>query len=122
MLLGLALLMLVTAWWRKRLFLGITMALYGLAIFNLHYWGFGIPYILAAAWLPGALLPAAAGAARGQRRAPGTRRLPGAQAPPLRSQPAPAQQALHPATARRTPPKADSQKADKPEKKQKRAG
>jgi hypothetical protein len=27
------------------------MALYGLAIFNLHYWGFGIPYILAGAWL-----------------------------------------------------------------------
>ena len=26
------------------------MALYGLAVFNLHYWGFGIPFILAGAW------------------------------------------------------------------------
>jgi hypothetical protein len=50
-LLALAVLMLVMAWRRKRLFLGIAMALYGLAIFNLHYWGFGIPYILAGAWL-----------------------------------------------------------------------
>lgn len=50
-LLGLALLMLVTAWFRKRLYLGMIMALYGLAIFNLHYWGFGIPFILCAAWL-----------------------------------------------------------------------
>ena|ERR1700677_2802800 len=50
-LLALALLMLGLAFYRKRLFLGIVMALYGLAIFNLHYWGFGIPYILAGAWL-----------------------------------------------------------------------
>jgi len=49
-LLALAVLMLVTAMLRKRLFLGIVMALYGLAIFNLHYWGFGVPYILAGAW------------------------------------------------------------------------
>ncbi len=48
---GLALLMLAMAWFRKRLYLGITMALYGLSIFNLHFWGFGIPYILAGAWL-----------------------------------------------------------------------
>ena len=48
--LGLAVLMLATAWWRKRLFLGITMALYGLAVFNLHYWGFGIPFLLAGSW------------------------------------------------------------------------
>jgi hypothetical protein len=48
---GLALVMLVMAWLRKRLFLGIAMALYGLSIFNLHFWGFGIPYILAGAWL-----------------------------------------------------------------------
>jgi hypothetical protein len=27
------------------------MALYGLSIFNLHFWGFGIPFILAGAWL-----------------------------------------------------------------------
>jgi hypothetical protein len=50
-LLVLSLLMLGLAFFRKRLFLGIVMALYGLAIFNLHYWGFGIPYILAGAWL-----------------------------------------------------------------------
>jgi hypothetical protein len=46
----LALAILVTAWFRKRTFLGIAMALYGLAIFNLHYWGFGLPFIVAAAW------------------------------------------------------------------------
>jgi len=49
-LLGLSVAMLVTAWFRKRLYLGMVMALYGLAIFNLHYWGFGIPFILFAAW------------------------------------------------------------------------
>ncbi|MHB1710835.1 MAG: hypothetical protein ACYCV7_05470 [Acidimicrobiales bacterium] len=48
---GLAVVMLVTAMLRKRLYLGITMALYGLSIFNLHFWGFGLPYILAGAWL-----------------------------------------------------------------------
>jgi hypothetical protein len=50
-LLGLAVLMLVMGWLRKRLFLGIVMSLYGLAVFNLHYWGFGIPFILGGAWL-----------------------------------------------------------------------
>ncbi len=50
-LLGLALVMIVTAYLRKRLFLGIAMALYGLAVFNLHYWGFGVPYLLLGAWL-----------------------------------------------------------------------
>src|SRR6202035_4435935 len=50
-LLALSILMLVTAWFRKRLYLGIVMALYGLAIFNLHYWGFGIPFVLGGAWL-----------------------------------------------------------------------
>ena len=50
-LLGLSVLMLVTAWFRKRMYLGIVMALYGLAIFNLKFWGFGIPYVLIAAWL-----------------------------------------------------------------------
>ena len=46
----LALLMLTFAWARKRLYLGIVTALYGLSIFNLHYWAFGVPYILIAAW------------------------------------------------------------------------
>jgi hypothetical protein len=50
-LLVMSVLMLGLAFYRKRLFLGIVMALYGLAVFNLHYWGFGIPYILAGAWL-----------------------------------------------------------------------
>jgi hypothetical protein len=48
--LALALLMLGAAWFRKRLLLGIAMALYGLSIFNLHYWGFGLPFILGGAW------------------------------------------------------------------------
>jgi hypothetical protein len=46
----LSILMLVMAWRRKRTFLGIVMALYGLTIFNLHFWGFGVPFIFAAAW------------------------------------------------------------------------
>jgi hypothetical protein len=50
-LLGLALAMLASAWFRKRTLIAICMALYGLGIFNLHYWGFGIPYILGGAWL-----------------------------------------------------------------------
>jgi hypothetical protein len=49
--LGLSVLMLAMAYFRKRLFLGIVMALYGLSIFNLHFWGFGIPYIMVGAWL-----------------------------------------------------------------------
>jgi hypothetical protein len=49
-LLGLAVLILATAVWRKRMYLGITLALFGLAVFNLHYWGFGVPFLLAGAW------------------------------------------------------------------------
>ena len=49
-LLVLSILMLTMAMLRKRLYLGIATALYGLAIFNLHYWGFGIPFIICAAW------------------------------------------------------------------------
>ncbi len=49
--LALALLMLVMSWLRKRLYLGIVMALYGLSIFNLHFWGFGLPFIMVGAWL-----------------------------------------------------------------------
>jgi hypothetical protein len=47
---ALAVLMLVMALLRKRLYLGIVMALYGLSIFNLHFWGFGIPFIMVGAW------------------------------------------------------------------------
>ena len=49
-LLGMAVLMLVVSWLRKRLFMGIVMALFGLGIFNLHYWGFGVPFLLAGSW------------------------------------------------------------------------
>jgi hypothetical protein len=49
-LLGLAVLILVASLMRKRLFQGITLALYGLAVFNLRYWGFGVPFLLAGAW------------------------------------------------------------------------
>lgn len=49
-LLALSVLILLTSLLRKRLFIGITLALFGLAIFNLHYWGFGIPFVLAGAW------------------------------------------------------------------------
>jgi len=48
--LGMSILILVTSLLRKRLFQGITLALYGLAVVNLHYWGFGIPFLLAGGW------------------------------------------------------------------------
>ena len=48
--LALAAAMVGFAWFRKRLYLGITMALYGLSIFNLHFWGFGVPFVLGGAW------------------------------------------------------------------------
>jgi len=51
LLVGLSLLMIVMALLRKRLYLGIILALYGLTIFNLHYWGFGVPFLLAGGWL-----------------------------------------------------------------------
>jgi hypothetical protein len=38
------------ALWRKRIYLGIFASLYGLAIFNLHYWGFGVPFVMVGAW------------------------------------------------------------------------
>jgi hypothetical protein len=50
-LLVLSVVMLVMGMRRKRLFLGMAMALYGLTVFNLHYWGFGVPFILFASWL-----------------------------------------------------------------------
>jgi hypothetical protein len=48
--LALALVMLGGAWFRKRLVIGVASALYGLSFFNLHYWGFGLPYIMIGAW------------------------------------------------------------------------
>jgi hypothetical protein len=38
------------AMWRKRIPLGVATAMYGLAIFNLHYWGFGVPFLMVGAW------------------------------------------------------------------------
>jgi hypothetical protein len=35
---------------RKRLFMGVAAGLYGLAIFNMHYWGFGVPFVFVGAW------------------------------------------------------------------------
>lgn len=49
-LLVLAVAMLAAAWFRKRLFMGVVAALYGLAVFNLHWWGFGVPFVLVGAW------------------------------------------------------------------------
>jgi hypothetical protein len=49
-LLGMSVLILLTSFLRKRLFLGIVLGLFGLGIFNLHYWGFGIPFVLVGAW------------------------------------------------------------------------
>jgi hypothetical protein len=49
-LLALAAAMLVSALLRRRLFTGIAAALYGLAVFNLHWWGFGLPFVFAGAW------------------------------------------------------------------------
>jgi hypothetical protein len=51
-LLGLSVLILVSSLLRKRVFQGITLALYGVAVFQLHYTyvGFGAPFVLAGAW------------------------------------------------------------------------
>lgn len=49
-LLALAAAMLVSSLLRRRTFTGVAAALYGLAVFNLHWWGFGFPFILAGAW------------------------------------------------------------------------
>lgn len=46
----LALGMLVFSMLRRRLLLGVVMALFGLTLFNMHYWGFGIPYLIAGSW------------------------------------------------------------------------
>ena len=47
----LSVIMLATAYFRKRLYLAIVMALFGLTVFNLHYWGFGVPYLMAGSWM-----------------------------------------------------------------------
>lgn len=51
-LLALAALILLSSWLRKRLFQGITIALFGVAIFQLkaNYIGFAFPFVVVAAW------------------------------------------------------------------------
>ena len=49
-LLVLALAMLTLALRRRRLLLGVVMALYGLTLFNMHYLGFGVPFLIAGSW------------------------------------------------------------------------
>ena len=49
-LLVLAVVMLGGAWFARRFVVGIAAALYGLAVFNLHWWGFGIPFVLMGAF------------------------------------------------------------------------
>jgi len=100
----LSLLMLATAMWRKRLYLGIVTALYGLAIFNLHYWGFGVPYIMVSAWL----LVRAYRLQRDLREADGVgeRRVRAAGAAAARRPPKPSGRYTPPTAASRRPPAA----------------
>jgi len=49
-LLGLGVLVLVTSFLRKRLFMAISLALYGIALFQLGWLGFAVPFVLAGAW------------------------------------------------------------------------
>jgi hypothetical protein len=47
----LSLAVLLAAMWRRRTGMAVAMALYGLALFNLGYWGFAVPYVFAGSWL-----------------------------------------------------------------------
>jgi hypothetical protein len=49
-LLALGVLMLITAMLRKRLFMALSMALYGVALFQLGWLGFAVPFVLGGAW------------------------------------------------------------------------
>jgi hypothetical protein len=80
-LLGLAVLILVASLLRKRLFQGITLALFGLALFQLHYTyiGFAAPFVLFGAWYmvrSYRLQQALKRAEDGEGRAPTARRAP----------------------------------------------
>jgi hypothetical protein len=46
----LAVLALGFAFFRRRLYLGIVLALYGLSMVNLGFWGFGLPFLVVASW------------------------------------------------------------------------
>ena len=90
-LLGLAVLILVTSLLRKRMFQGITIALFGLAVFQLKYSyvGFAAPFILVGAWylvrayrLQQALKLAQAAGGSGPARPKGSTRANGARPRP----------------------------------------
>jgi hypothetical protein len=48
--LALAVVILVSAWWRKRMAMAIALALYGVGLFQLGWLGFAVPFVLAGAW------------------------------------------------------------------------
>jgi hypothetical protein len=48
--LALSLIILASAWWRKRMAMAIALALYGVGLFQLGWLGFAVPFVLAGAW------------------------------------------------------------------------
>ncbi len=48
--LALSVVILVAAWWRKRMAMAISLALYGVGLFQLGWLGFAVPFVLAGAW------------------------------------------------------------------------
>ena len=48
--LALSLIILLSAWWRKRMAMAITLALFGVGLFQLGWLGFAVPFVLAGAW------------------------------------------------------------------------
>ena len=48
--LALSLVILASAWWRKRMAMAIALALYGVGLFQLGWLGFAVPFVLAGAW------------------------------------------------------------------------
>lgn len=48
--LALAVVILASAWWRKRMVMAISLALYGVGLFQLGWLGFAVPFVLAGAW------------------------------------------------------------------------
>ena len=70
--LALAVVMLVGAWFRKRIVLAVALALYGVGLFQLGWLGFAVPFVLAGAWylVRGFRLQTALKRAEGDRPAP----------------------------------------------------
>jgi hypothetical protein len=112
-LLGLSLVMLISAYFRRRLFLGLAMALYGLAVFNLHYWGFGIPFLFGGAGLlvrSYRLQRDLTEATGGKPARPGTRRRGGSPPPAARARPNKRYTPRNTRPARPSPSKPDNEK------------